>query len=277
MLSLRDALEQSQKDGVAIGHFNVADWVLLKAVVAAAQELKVPVVVGASEGEREFAGVRQIAALVRSLREEYDCPIFLNADHTHSLPKAVEAARAGFDAIVFDLSALPFEQNVRQTKEAVEALKTINPAILVEGEIGDIGTGSEIHEKAPDLSRGLTSPAEAKQFVETTGGDILAPAVGNMHGMLKSMVQGQTRKRLDIKRIVEIKNAAQVPLTLFFIRLGGLRGRLVCLLLMLLPPSTRPASTCLRIAILCQKRDRRRSAGTAWSVAPVVVGTGRKC
>jgi fructose-bisphosphate aldolase class II len=150
MGGLRDALQQSQKDGVAIGHFNVADWVLLKAVVAAGQELKVPVVVGASEGEREFAGVQQIAALVRSLREEYDCPIFLNADHTHSLAKAVEAARAGFDAIVFDLSALPFEQNVRQTKEAVEALKTINSAILVEGEIGDIGTGSEIHEEAPD-------------------------------------------------------------------------------------------------------------------------------
>jgi fructose-bisphosphate aldolase, class II len=173
MHGLRDALKQSQKDGVAIGHFNVGDWVLLKAVSASAQELKVPVVVGASEGEREFIGVRQIAALVRSLREECDCPIFLNADHTHSLPKAVEAAKAGFDAIVFDLSALPFEQNVSQTKEAVEALKAINPAILVEGEIGDIGTGSEIHEKAPDLSRGLTSPAEAKEFVESTGVDIL--------------------------------------------------------------------------------------------------------
>src|SRR6516164_8915865 len=212
--SLRDVLEQGQKDGVAIGHFNVGDWVLLKAVLASGQELKVPVVVGASEGEREFFGVRQIAALVRSLREECDCPIFLNADHTHSLAKAVEAARAGFDAIVFDLSALPFEQNVRQTKEAVETLKTINSAILVEGEIGDIGTGSEIHEEAPDLARGLTSPAEAKQFVEYTKVDILAPAVGNMHGMLKSMVQGQTRKWLDIQRIAQIKSAAQVPLTL---------------------------------------------------------------
>ena len=214
MHSLHDALEQSQKDGVAIGHFNVADCVLLKAVVAAGQELEVPVMVGVSEGEREFIGVRQIAALVWSVREDCDCPIFLNADHTHSLAKAVEAARAGFDSIVFDLSALPFERNVRQTKEAVEALKTINSAILVEGEIGDIGTGSEIHEEAPDLSRGLTSPAEARQFVESTGVDILAPAVGNMHGMLKSMVQGETRKRLDIERIAQIKRAAQVPLTL---------------------------------------------------------------
>jgi len=214
MNGLRDALEQSQKDGVAIGHFNVGDWVLLKAVSAVGQELKVPVVVGASEGEREFIGVREIAALVRRLREECNCPIFLNADHTHSLAKAVEAVRAGFDVIVFDLSALPFEQNVRQTKEAVETLKTINSDVLIEGEIGDIGTGSEIHEEAPDLSRGLTSPAEAKQFVESTGVDILAPAVGNMHGMLKSMVQGQAWKRLDIQRIAQIKSAARVPLTL---------------------------------------------------------------
>src|SRR5215467_12815475 len=214
MNGLRDALEQSQKDGVAIGHFNVGDWVLLKAVSAVGQELKVPVVVGSSEGEREFIGVREIAALVRRLREECNCPSFLYADHTHSLAKAVEAVRAGFDAIVFDLSALPFEQNVRKTKEAVETLKTINSDVLIEGEIGDIGTGSEIHEEAPDLSRGLTSPAEARQFVESTGVDILAPAVGNMHGMLKSMVQGETRKRLDIDRIAQIKRAAQVPLTL---------------------------------------------------------------
>ena len=214
MDNLRDALQFSQKKGVAIGHFNVADLVLLKAVLAAGQELKVPVVVGASEGEREFIGVRQLAALVHSLRKEYGCPIFLNADHTHSLEKATEAARAGFDSIVFDLSALPFEQNIRQTRNGVQALKAINPAILVEGEIGDIGTGSEIHETAPDLSRGLSSAAEAKEFVEATEVDILAPAVGNMHGMLKSMVQGQTRKRLDIERIAQIKRATQAPLTL---------------------------------------------------------------
>ena len=125
---------------MAIGHFNVADLVRL---VAAARDLKVPVAVGVSEGEREFLGVQQIAALVRSLREEYGYPIFLNADHTHSLAHALDVAKAGYDFIVFDLSALPFEQNVRQTKEAVEALKAINPAILVEGEIGDIGGGLE--------------------------------------------------------------------------------------------------------------------------------------
>jgi fructose-bisphosphate aldolase class II len=214
MQTLRDSLVEAHKKGVAIGHFNVADLVLLKAVFAAAQELKVAVVVGVSEGEREFIGTRQIAVLVRSLREEFDVPIYLNADHTHSLEKAVDAAKAGFDSIVFDLSALPFEENLRQTKEGVETLKKINPAILIEGEIGDIGTGSEIHEKVLDVSKGLTSASEAKRFVEATGIDILAPAVGNMHGMVKSMVTGETRKHLDIERIAQIKSAARVPLTL---------------------------------------------------------------
>jgi len=154
MQGLRDLLQQTQQRGVAIGHFNISDLVLLKAVVAAARELDVPVIVGASQGERDFMGVHEIAALVKSLREESGVSIFLNADHTHSLAKAEEAAKAGFDAVVFDLSALPIEENVRQTKEAVVALKAIHPPILIEGEIGDIGTGSEIHETTIDVSKG---------------------------------------------------------------------------------------------------------------------------
>lgn len=142
MYQLRAVLEEAQSNGVAVGHFNISDWILLKAVFASAQELKVPVMVGTSEGERAFLGDTQVAALVISLREEYGFPIFLNADHTHSLDSAMAAAKAGFDSIVYDLSALPFEENIKQTKEAVEALKSIHPAILVEGEIGNIGTGS---------------------------------------------------------------------------------------------------------------------------------------
>jgi len=115
---------------------------------------------------------------------------------------------------VFDVSTLPFEQNVQETKAAVEALKAIRPDILVEGEIGDIGSGSEIHDAAPDLKKGLTTPAEAKQFVDTTRVDTLAPAVGSMHGMLKSMVTGNTKKRLDIARIRAIKAETGIFLTL---------------------------------------------------------------
>jgi fructose/tagatose bisphosphate aldolase len=162
-------LRDAQKSGLAIGHFNISDLVLLKAVFSAARELSVPVLIGLSEGEREFVGTREIAAFVKALRDEFDFPIFLNADHTHSLAKGIEAAQAGFDSIVFDRSALPFEENVRETKQAVQALRAINPAMLVEGEIGDIGTGSEIHETSPDLSKGLSTPEQARQFVESTG------------------------------------------------------------------------------------------------------------
>lgn len=214
MNSLRDVLTQSEENGVALGHFNVADFVMLKAVLGATAETHVPVLVGASEGEREFVGTRQLAVLFKSLREELELEAFLNADHTHSLAKAVEAAKAGFDSVVIDFSALPFEENVARTKETVEAIKAINPAILAEGEIGDIGTGSEIHEEAQDGLKSLTTPEEARQFVHATGIDALAPAVGNMHGMLKSMVQGTTKKHLNIERISQIKGATGVFLTL---------------------------------------------------------------
>jgi fructose-bisphosphate aldolase, class II len=211
---LRNVLEEAQSNGTAIGHFNISDLVLLKAVYASAYELSVPVIVGASEGERAFLGVAQIAALVRSLREQDDFPIFLNADHTHSLDSAIAAAKAGFDSIVYDLSALPFEENVRHTKQAVEVLKNIHPTMLVEGEIGNIGTGSEIHESLPDRPNELSTPEQARQFVESTGVDILAPAVGNSHGMVQAMVHGNLKKRLDLERIHEIKQASKTFLTL---------------------------------------------------------------
>jgi len=214
MQKLREVLEQAQKNKVAVGHFNIGDDNILMGVFAAARELRVPVMVGVSEGERAFLGVRQVAALVKSLRDEFDFPIYLNADHTHSLAKALEAANAGFDSIVFDLSALPFDENVRQTRDAVQKLKAINPDILVEGEIGDIGTGSEIHATAPDLTKFRTTPDEAKKFIAATGIDILAPAVGNMHGLVQSMVEGKTKKHLDIERIAAIKKETGSLLTL---------------------------------------------------------------
>jgi fructose-bisphosphate aldolase class II len=214
MQTLREVLRQAEGQGAAVGHFNVSDLVLLKGVFGAAKDLNLPVLVGASEGERGFMGVRQTAALVKSLRDEFDFPIFLNADHTHSRASAEEVAKAGFDSVVFDLSALPFEENIRQTREAVTALKSIHPGMLVEGEIGDIGTGSEIHETMTTSTEGLTTPEQARQYVEETGVDILAPAVGNRHGMSPSMVRGETNKHLDIPRIAAIRKAAGVPLTL---------------------------------------------------------------
>src|SRR5215471_15459459 len=213
MKKLREVLAEARDKKVAVGHFNVSDLTGLKAVFESAHELRLPVVVGLSEGERAFMGVRLASAAVQALRDEYDYPIFLNADHTHSLASAEEAARAGFDSVVFDRSELPFDQNVAETKRAVEVLKGINPDFLVEGEIGQIGTGSEIHDQAPQNLK-LTTPDEAREFVAATGIDILAPAVGTTHGLSRSMVRGEAQKRLNIGRIAEISKATGLFLTL---------------------------------------------------------------
>jgi fructose-bisphosphate aldolase, class II len=121
-------------------------------------------------------------------------------------------------------SGLPFEQNIVQTRKAVEAIKSINPAILVEGEIDWFGASSEILEKAPEGVGVLTTPEEAKQFVDTTKIDVLAPAVGNMHGLLQSMVHGEAEKRLDIQRIAEIRAAMTIVHVNTELRLAWRRG-----------------------------------------------------
>ena len=204
MNTLREVLQQADARRIAVGHFNVSDLVTLYGVVDAARQLGLPVVVGVSEAERRFLGVQHLVAIVKSLRAGGGPPIFLNADHTHSLNAAIEAAKAGFDWVVCDFSALPFDENLRQTREAVLALKALRPEILVEGEIGDIGSGSQIHDSAPH--RPLTTPDEALQFVQGTGIDTLAPAVGNMHGVLKSMLSGDARKHLDMSGFEPSRN-----------------------------------------------------------------------
>jgi fructose-bisphosphate aldolase class II len=212
METLREVLQDAEKRRVAVGHFNFSELTVLKAVGEAARELDTSVVVGVSESEREFVGVRQAVVLVQVMRDE-GSHIFLNADHTHSVEKAEEAARAGFDMVVFDASEKPIEENIAMTRRAVEAMKSINNAILVEGEVGYIGSGSELHDKRPENVH-LTEPADARKFVEETRVDLLSPSVGTTHGMIPSMVRGAEHKRLDIPRIAAIKNAVQVPLTL---------------------------------------------------------------
>jgi fructose-bisphosphate aldolase, class II len=212
MTGLLEVLRQAEARGIAVGHFNVSDLVTLYGVVEAARERELPVVIGVSEAERRFFGVTQLVAVIKSLRDRGGPPIFLNADHTHSLSAAVEAAKAGFDWVVCDFSSLPFDENLRRTKEAVVALKALRPDILIEGEIGDIGSGSQIHDSAPH--RALTTPEEALQFAQETGIDTLAPAVGNMHGVLKSMLSGGARKHLDTARIRAIKERTRIFMTL---------------------------------------------------------------
>jgi fructose-bisphosphate aldolase class II len=214
MLTLREAVREAAAKNVAVGHFNISDLAGLKAIFEAATELKVPVIIGTSEGEREFIGPKQAVALVRSLREEYDYPIFINADHTHSFEKVQEAAAAGYDSIIVDFAKLSLEENIRETKKAVDYVRSVDPNIIVEGELGYIGTSSEVMKDLPEGAAidpaDFTSVEDAVRFVKETGVDFFAPAVGNIHGMFENA----SKPRLDAKRVADIKEAVGVPLVL---------------------------------------------------------------
>ncbi|HVM77197.1 MAG TPA: class II fructose-bisphosphate aldolase [Candidatus Paceibacterota bacterium] len=219
MKTLREVLKDADTRRVAIGHFNISDYGTLRGIFDGAREfsknlaIPLPILIGVSEGEREFLGVKQAAALIKSLRETYEYPVFINADHTHSLDKVREAAEAGFDEVLYDGSKLPMEENIKTTKQAVEIVKSINPEIIVEGEIGYIGSSSEIVAQRPEGIQ-LSTPQEAVQFVKETNVDVLAPAVGNMHGLLADMATGKIHKKLDIDLIIQIKEACKIFMTL---------------------------------------------------------------
>ena len=149
MKKLIEYIKEAEHNKTAIGHFNISECAGLKGIFKAAQELNLPVIIGVSEGEAGFIGYRRAAALVKSLREEYNYPIFLNADHTKSLEKIKEAVEAGFDAVLFDAGKSPFEENIKKTKEAVEYVKSVNPEILVEAELGYLGSSSVILKEIP--------------------------------------------------------------------------------------------------------------------------------
>lgn len=224
LTSLYDCILSAEQKKVAIGHFNISDLEMLRAIFNAARAVSaakggeaVPVIIGVSEGERDFMGIHQAVALVKSLRDEHNYPIFINADHTYSFEKVKEAIDAGFDSVIFDGAKLPFEENVKIAKQCVEYAKTSNMAngqsVLVESELGYIGQSSKVLDAVPegvDLKAGLTTPEQAKAFVEGTGVDLFAPAVGNIHGMMRV---GHD-PALDIERIREIRHAAGVPLVL---------------------------------------------------------------
>lgn len=214
MESLKQLIINAEKNKVAIGHFNISDLAGLEGIFEAARELQKPIIIGLSEGEAGFVGHRQAAALIKSLREEYDYPIFINADHHKSLESIKKAVEAGFDAVLFDAGKLLLEENIKKTKEAVELAKGINPNVLVEAELGYLGASSvilkEIPKDAAIKKEDLTKPEDAKKFIEETKIDLLAPAVGNIHGMFKNA----PNPALDIERIEELRRAAGIPLVL---------------------------------------------------------------
>ena len=180
-------MKKAKKGQYAVGQFNVSTDEQLKAIVEVAKDLKSPVIIGTSEGERKFIGTNQVVALVESWQEQTKLPIILNADHCKTFESAKQAVDAGYSAVHFDGSALDFEENIKITKQVVEYAKKKNPDTLVEGELGYLRGGSEIHEKIEIKPEDLTKPEQAKEFVEKTGIDSLAVVIGNMHGVESDM------------------------------------------------------------------------------------------
>ncbi len=214
MENLYAAIKSASEKGVALGHFNISEFAALRAIVQAARDINVPVIIGTSEGEAGFIGMKEASALIGAVRGDTGHQVYLNADHMRSIDKAKEAAEAGYNSVIFDSAASSFEENIKKTKRAVEEVKSINPDILVEGEIGYIGVSSELLDKVPEgaaiSSEDMTTVEQAVQFVEETHVDLLAPAVGEIHGMMKNA----KNPNLDIGRIRDIRKAVSTPLVL---------------------------------------------------------------
>lgn len=203
MSTLQEFMKRATKEHWATGHFNASELDQMRAIVEACKEIGAPVIVGTSEGEEKHFGLAEAVALRDVFRKEYNIPIFLNADHHKSVESAKAAIDAGYDSVHIDLSAKSFEENVAGTKVVVEYAHTKNPDLSVEGELGYLRGDSKIQNEKIELKSGdYTDSVGAKEFVEKTGADRLAIAVGNIHGI------SLDEPALDIERIKAIRKAA---------------------------------------------------------------------
>lgn len=212
MKTLRETIKEADDKNIAVGHFNISNLEGLHGIFNAARKLQVPVIIGVSEGERDFVGVRETAALVKTLREQYDYPIYLNADHTYSFERVKEAIDAGYDSVIFDGAKLSIEENIALAKQCVEYARSVGRDVLVEAELGYIGQSSKLLDAIPegvDFDN-LTTKEQALEYVQATGIDLFAPAVGNVHGMIGVGKDPE----LNVARVKEIREAVGIPLVL---------------------------------------------------------------
>ncbi len=215
MKTLREYIKEAGEKGIAIGHFNISNIEALHGIYNAAKKLNVPVIIGVSEGEEEFIGRDEVATLVKMIRERDNYPVFLNADHHYSFESVKAALDSGYDAAIIDAVKLPLDENIALTKKCVEYAKELGEKegrdILIEAELGFIGQSSKLLDAIPEgvSEATMTKPEDAKYFIEQTGISLLAPSVGNIHGMVTG-----GNPRLDIGRVKAIKEATGTPLVL---------------------------------------------------------------
>ena len=193
-------LKTAQNGKWAVGQFNISNLEALKGIFGAAKKLKSPVIIGTSEGESKFLGLREARALVSLLEEETGVPAILNLDHGKSLDYIKRAIQAGYDSVHFDGSKLPLSQNIALTVKVVKYAARFG--VLVEGEVGFIKGNSKILKKIPKTRlEDLTDPIEARKFVDKTGVDSLAINIGTFHGIASS----GRNPHINIARLREIK------------------------------------------------------------------------
>jgi len=209
LVGTKEMLKKAQKGKYAVGAFNANNMEIIQAIIEASEEEKSPVIVQASQGAIKYAGLDMIVAMVKEMAEKTTIPVALHLDHGTDYFQNILCLRAGFTSLMYDGSALPFDENVAMTKKVVEMAHVCD--IPVEAEIGQVGKMDSSDE--PGIAREkikefMAKPEDAEKFVQLTQVDILAPAVGTIHGCREPIA------KLDIPRIESIRDLTGVPLVL---------------------------------------------------------------
>ncbi len=208
-VTTKEMLKEAQKGRYGIGAFNANNMEIIQAIIETAEEEKAPVILQASQGAIKYAGLDMIVAMVKTVAEKANIPVALHLDHGTDYYQNIKCLRAGFTSLMFDGSKLQFNENVDMTKKVVEMAHACG--IPVEAELGQIGKMGDSDEPGVALEKvkeSMAVPEEAAKFVELTGIDFLAAAVGTIHGCRTPFA------KLDIPRIKKIRELTGVPLVL---------------------------------------------------------------
>ena len=203
LVNLNEVLKKAQKEKYAVGLFNTTDTDMLQAVIEAAEESNSPVILGTAEVLLPYGELKLIAPSVIAAAKRASVPVVVHYDHGLTFERCLEALQLGFSSVMFDGSAKPYGQNIEETKEIVKIAHAFGSS--VEGEIGHVGEAAQGDESLENM---YTTVAEAKEYLENTGVDALAVAIGSAHGVYKK------KPKLNIERLKEIADAVSVPLVL---------------------------------------------------------------
>ena len=203
LVNLNEVLKKAQMGKYAVGLFNTTDTDMLQAVIEAAEESNSPVILGTAEVLLSYGELKLIAPSVIAAAKRAKVPVVVHYDHGLTFGRCIEALKLGFSSIMFDGSAKPYEQNIAETREMVKISHAFGAT--VEGEIGHVGEAAKEDNLLTDM---YTTPEEAKAYLEVTGVDALAVAIGSAHGVYKK------KPMLNIERLKEISSAVKVPLVL---------------------------------------------------------------